>query len=76
MTRMSDGQCPGCASEGVHVADVGGLSIPVSAFFVAPLGLYVCAGCGHAELYVKDKELLPKIAAKYVSVAELKEGGS
>lgn len=73
---MSDGRCPRCGSEGVHVVDVGSLSVPLSAFSVAPLGLYVCAGCGYAELYVKDKELLPKIAAKYVSVAELREAGS
>ena len=73
---MSDGQCPKCGSESAHVVDAGGLSIPLSAFSVAPLGLYVCAGCGYAELYVKDKELLPKIAAKYVSLAELKEAGS
>ena len=73
---MSDGRCPGCGSESVHVVDVSSLSVPLSAFSVAPLGLYVCAGCGRAELYVKDKELLPKIAAKYVSVAELREAGS
>ena len=73
---MGDGQCPGCGSVSVHVVDASSLAIPLSAFSVAPLGLYVCVGCGHAELYVKDKELLPKIAAKYVSVAELKEAGS
>jgi len=73
---MGEGRCPRCGSEGVHVVDVTGLSIPLSAFSVALLGLYVCAGCGHAELYVKDRELLPKIAAKYVSVAELREAGS
>ena len=73
---MSEGQCSRCGSESVHVVDGSSLSIPLGAFSVAPLGLYVCAGCGYAELYVKDKELLPKIAAKYVSVAELKEAGS
>ncbi len=73
---MSDGRCPKCGSEGVHVVDGSTLSVPLGAFSVAPLGLYVCAGCGYAELYVKDKELLPKIAAKYMSVAELKEAGS
>lgn len=73
---MGDGDCPGCGSASVHVVDVTSLAIPLSAFSVAPLGLYVCAGCGRAELYVKDKELLPKIAAKYVSVAELREAGA
>ncbi len=73
---MSDGRCPRCGSESVHVADVSSLSIPLSACSVAPLGLYVCAGCGYAEPYVKDREPLPKIAAKYVSVAELREAGS
>lgn len=73
---MSEGRCPRCGSESVHVVDTTSLKIPLSAFSVAPLGLYVCAGCGHAELYVKDRELLPKIAAKYVSVAELREAGS
>lgn len=73
---MSDGQCPRCGSASVHVVDAGSLVIPLGALSVAPLGLYVCAGCGYAELYVKDKELLPKIAAKYVSVAELKGAGS
>ena len=73
---MSDGRCAGCGSESVHVVEAGGLSIPLGAFSAAPLGLYVCVGCGRAELYVKDGELLPKIAAKYVSVAELKEAGS
>jgi len=73
---MSDGRCPGCGAESVHLTDVSSLSIPLSAFSVATLGLYVCVACGHAELYVKDRELLPKIAAKYVSVAELKEAGS
>ena len=73
---MSEGQCARCDSASVHVVDAGSLTIPLGAFSVAPLGLYVCVGCGHAELYVKDKELLPKIAAKYVSVAELKEAGS
>lgn len=72
---MSDGQCARCGSSGVHVVDASHLSIPVSTFAVAPLGLYVCAGCGHVELYVKDKELLPKIAARYMSVAELREAG-
>ncbi|HEX8291776.1 MAG TPA: hypothetical protein VF570_08485 [Pyrinomonadaceae bacterium] len=70
---MSGGRCPGCGSASVHVADVSSLSIPLGAFSVAPLGLYVCAECGYAELYVRDRELLPKIAEKYVSVAELKE---
>jgi hypothetical protein len=73
---MGDGQCPGCGSAGIHVVDAGSLAIPLGAFSVAPPSLYVCVGCGRAELYVKDKELLPKIAAKYVSVAELKEAGS
>jgi hypothetical protein len=73
---MGDGRCPRCGSESVHVVDAGRLSIPLSAFSVAPLGLYVCAGCGYVELYMQDRELLPKIAAKYVSVAELKEAGS
>ena len=73
---MSDGRCAGCGAESVHVTDVSSLTIPLSAFSVAPLGLYVCVACGRAELYVKDRELLPKIAAKYVSVAELKEAGS
>jgi hypothetical protein len=73
---VSDGRCPKCGSESVHVVDGDTPSVPLGAFSVAPLGLYVCAGCGYAELYVKDKELLPKIAAKYVSVAELKEAGS
>ena len=73
---MADGTCPACGSASVHVVDVSSLAIPLGAFSVAPLGLYVCAGCGRAELYVKDKELLPKIAARYVSVAELKEAGS
>ncbi len=70
---MSDGRCPKCEAESVHVVDAPGLTIPLSAFSVAPLGLYVCARCGYAELYVKDKELLSKIAARYVSAAELKE---
>ena len=69
---MSDGRCHRCNSESVHVVDAGSLSIPISAFSVAVLGLYVCVSCGYAELYVKDREMLPKIAAKYVSVAELK----
>ena len=73
---MGDGRCPRCGSESVHVVDGCSLSVPLGAFSVAPLGLYVCAGCGYAELYVKDRELLPKIAAKYVSVAELKGAGS
>jgi hypothetical protein len=58
------------------MVDAGTLAIPVSAFSVAPLGFYVCVHCGYAELYVKDKEMLPKIAARYVSVAELKESGA
>ena len=73
---MGDGQCPKCGAESVHVVDGSGLNIPLSAFSVAPLGLYVCVACGHAELYVKDRELLPRIAAKYVSVAELREAGA
>lgn len=73
---MSDGRCHGCGSASVHVVDGGGMTIPLGAFAVAPLGLYVCVACGHAELYVKDRELLPKIAARYVSVAELGEAGS
>lgn len=70
---MSNGRCPKCDSTGVHVVDVAHLAIPISTFSVAPLGCYVCAGCGYVELYVKDKGLLPAIAGKYVSVAELKE---
>ncbi len=70
---MGEGRCPGCGSESVHVVDSCNLSVPLGAFSVAPLGLYVCAGCGRAELYVRDREQLPKIAARYVSVAELKE---
>lgn len=73
---MSEGRCGSCGSESVHVVDVSSLAIPLSAFSVAPLGLYVCVVCGRAELYVKDRELLPKIAAKYVSLAELREAGS
>ena len=73
---MSDGRCAKCGAESVHVTDVSSLTIPLSAFSAAPLGLYVCVACGHAELYVKDRELLPQIAAKYVSVAELREAGS
>jgi hypothetical protein len=73
---MGDGECFRCSSASVHVVDVTSLAVPLRELSVAPLGLYVCAGYGHAELYVKDKELLPKIAAKYVSVAELKEADS
>ncbi len=70
---MSNGQCPECNSDSVHVVDAAHLAIPISTFLVAPLGFLVCVRCGRVELYVKDKELLPKIAEKYVSVAELKE---
>lgn len=72
---MSDGQCPKCNSAGVHLVDAAHLAIPISTFLVAPLGFLVCAQCGYVELYVKDKELLPKIAEKYISVTELKEIG-
>ena len=71
---MTDRRCHRCDSPDIHLADVH-LSIPVSAFAVAPLGAYVCVACGRVELYVKDRELLPKIAEKYVSLAELKEAG-
>jgi predicted nucleic-acid-binding Zn-ribbon protein len=72
---MSDGQCPKCNSNAVHVVDTAHLSIPISTFSVAPLGFYVCARCGYVELCVKDKDLLPKIAERYMSVAELREIG-
>ena len=70
---MRDGQCPKCGSGGVHLVDAAHLAIPVGRLHVAPLEYLVCARCGYVELYVKDKGLLPKIAEKYVSIAELKE---
>lgn len=73
---MSDGRCPKCNETSVHVVDASHLAVPISTFSVAPLGFFVCVRCGHVELYVRDKELLPKIAEKYISVTELKETGS
>ena len=73
---MSDGRCPKCDSDSVHVVDASQLAVPISTFRVAPLGLLVCVRCGAVELYVKDREFLPEIAEKYVSVAELREAES
>jgi predicted nucleic-acid-binding Zn-ribbon protein len=73
---MRDGRCPKCDSGSVHLVDAAHLAIPVGRLQVAPLDYLVCAGCGYVELYVKDRELLPKIAEKYVSLAELRESDS
>jgi predicted nucleic-acid-binding Zn-ribbon protein len=71
--KMRDGQCPKCASQEVYFVEPSELQIPLGAFKAAPLSFYVCVNCGYAELYVKDSDLLPKIADQYMSVRELKE---
>jgi predicted nucleic-acid-binding Zn-ribbon protein len=70
---MRDGQCPKCKSQEVYFVEESELQINLGAFSAAFLSYYVCVSCGYAELYVKDGDLLPKIAEKYMSVRELKE---
>lgn len=70
---MKDGQCSKCGLQEVYFAEPSELQINLSAFKAAPLSFYVCVNCGYVELYVKDSNLLPKIAEQYMSVRELKE---
>jgi hypothetical protein len=67
---MKDGICPKCAAREVHIFKNTGaeLSINVGFFGAAGVVYYICTGCGYIELFVDDKENLPKIAAKYPKV--------
>ena len=67
---MKAGICPKCERKEVHVFKntAAELSINVGVFSAAGLVYYVCTNCGYVELFVDDKEKLPKIAEKYPRV--------
>lgn len=67
---MKDGICPKCAAREVHIFRGTGaeLSIRLGAFSAAGVIYYICTACGYVELFVDDKEKLPRIAEKYPKV--------
>lgn len=68
---MKDGICPKCNQKEVHfyLNTAAELSINLSFFGSAGLIYYICTNCGYLELFVEDKENLPKIAEKYPKVS-------
>lgn len=69
---MKDGICPKCEAQEVRIIlnnAPTGLFINVGFFNRnANLIYYVCTNCGYVELFVQDKDFLPKIAEKYQKV--------
>jgi hypothetical protein len=67
---MKDGICPKCEAREVHLftRTAAELSINLSFFGSAGLAYYICTNCGYVELFVEDKEKLPRIAEKYPKV--------
>ena len=67
---MKDGICPKCNTREVHIYKntAAELSINLSFFGSAGLIYYICTHCGYVELFVEDKEKLPRIAEKYPKV--------
>jgi len=67
---MKDGICPKCESKEVHIYKntAAELSIGLSFFGAAGLIYYICTDCGYVELFVEDREKLPRIAEKYPKV--------
>ncbi len=68
---MKSGRCPKCESSDVHVVDGNRFEpgIPLGGFSSgAFLNAYVCVKCGYVEMYVEDKEDLPKIADRWPKV--------
>ncbi len=68
---MKKGTCPKCGTKEVHVVSNTASEVAIAINFLntAFLNYYVCTGCGYVELFVKDTENLPKIAAKYPKVS-------
>lgn len=65
---MKNGQCPKCESEEVHVVSTtrNNIRIPLGVLSGrSATNLHVCVECGHVEIYVKDKTVLPKIAERW-----------
>jgi hypothetical protein len=66
---MKDGICPKCEAKEVHVySSSTEVSVKLSTFGSAGLVYYICTNCGYVELFVEDKENLPRIAEKYPKV--------
>jgi Zn finger protein HypA/HybF involved in hydrogenase expression len=67
---MKDGICPKCNAKEVHVCrdTAVELSIRLGMFSSADVGYYICANCGYVEIFVENKDDLPKIAEKYPKV--------
>jgi predicted nucleic-acid-binding Zn-ribbon protein len=66
---MKDGICPKCEAKDVHVySSSTEVSVKLSIFGSAGVGYYICTNCGYVELFIENKEDLPKIAEKYPKV--------
>ncbi|MBS1792309.1 MAG: hypothetical protein JSS81_00565 [Acidobacteria bacterium] len=67
---MKNGICPKCEARAVHLFSGTGaeLSIRLGPFSAAGVVYYVCTSCGYVELFVEDREKLPRIAEKYPKV--------
>lgn len=69
---MKNGICPKCEAREVHLFTGTGaeLSIRIGAFSAASVIYYICTSCGYVELFVENKEDLPRIEAKCPKIGE------
>lgn len=67
---MKNGICPKCEAREVHLyADAAiEMAVYLGYFKSAGLKYYICTQCGYVELFVENKEDLPRIAEKYPKV--------
>lgn len=63
-------KCTKCGADEIHLVPQTAveMSIALTWMSTANIDYYVCVACGFVELYVKEHQLLPKIAEKYPKV--------
>lgn len=69
-TDMRSGICTKCGANEVRCVPQPSVEVSIAITWMSTAGIeyLVCTQCGHVELYVRDKQLLPKIAEKYPKV--------
>ena len=67
---MKNGVCPICESTEVHLVSntATEVAIGINWLNTAFIDYHVCTSCGHVELFIQDKAMLPKIAEKFPKV--------
>ena len=75
---MKKGQCPKCSSSnirkktnGLGLSGKGTVVLAVTWISACSIDLYTCTDCGYLEMYIADRDKLPKIAEKWDSVNRL-----